>query len=96
MVLIATLPLTEKGKNRYLKLLPNKIWKVLPLYEKDENYKKYLKRLLDDMNSANDLFDGLFADVIIKLNVIYIKNLEHKEIRSIVLECTNSVSNMKF
>lgn len=92
---IGTLPLTDKAKLKYLELLPSKIWKVLPLAEQDVNYKIYLKRLLDDINSANDLFDGVFTDIIVKLNVIYIEELMHSEIRSRVLECTGEVKKVR-
>ncbi len=91
---VNTLLLTEKGKIKYLELLPNKIWKVLPLSEKDEGYKKYLKRLLDDISNINDLFDCIFTDILIKLNVIYNEELNHSEIKSRVLECTNEVERL--
>ena len=72
------LPLTYKSKLKYLELLHNKIWKLLPISEEQEEivFRKQLKTVLDDLNSANDLFDGAFIDIIVKLNAIYIIKLE--------------------
>ena len=92
--IVSTLPLSQKSKLKYLELLPGKIWKTLPLYEQSQDYKVYLKRLLDDLNSANDLFDEIFTDIIVKLNVVLIEDLEHKEIRARVLECTSAVDKI--
>lgn len=85
--------ITKDSKLIYLSNLINKIFKILPLYEKNDSLipQIYLNGLLININSANQMFDNILIDIMIKLNELNISNLTHKEIRKIILECVNDV-----
>jgi hypothetical protein len=94
---MSALIIDDKTKIIYLDKLVGNIFKILPLYEEvDSNvYKIYIGGLLIDINSANSLFDGILIDLIIKINTLFENNFEHKQMRKIVLECTNLVKKIR-
>lgn len=81
----------SKDKYIYINHLVDRIYKILPLSEENKNKipKIYVKRLIDDVISANELFNGTLINLIIKLNILLIKESTHFEIKSIVFECIN-------
>jgi len=91
------LMIDNKTKILYLNNLVGKVYKILPLYENetDEMLKVYLGGLLIDINSANVLFNGILIDLIIKIHSIYVNDFDHKQVRKIVLECTNLVKKIR-
>lgn len=91
------LVIDTKTKILYLNSLIGKVYKILPLYENETNeiFKIYLGGLLIDINSANVLFDGILIDLIVKIHSIYVNDFDHKQVRKIVLECTNLVKKIR-
>lgn len=86
----------NKTKILYLELLIKKIFKILPLFEEcPDNIFVYLGGLIIDICSANNLFDGILIETIVKLNSLKINKLSHKEVRKIVLETTNIVDKIR-
>jgi len=75
----------------YINHLIGRIYKILPLTEDNSNVipKLYIERLIDDIVSANQLFDGLLILVITQLNILLTKKLSHKKLKSIIFECIN-------
>jgi len=89
---------SNSAKFVYLDGLTGKIYKILPIIEK-EGYDiagVYIWGLLNDISSANDIiFDGEIIELIPKLNSIKFNNLGFKESRKIIFECINLVSKFK-
>jgi hypothetical protein len=76
----------------YLNHLVGRIYKILPLSEDNNNNipQLYIERLLDDIISANSLFDGLLILIVTQLNILNINVLSHKKTKSIVFDCINT------
>jgi hypothetical protein len=91
------LDLSKKAKILYINKLINRIYKILPIAEENDNKtpKLYVERLMKDINSANSLFDDILIDIIIKLNVICERPLEHQELKSIIFESIDIVKKIK-
>lgn len=91
-----TLTITNKEKIIYLENLKGKIFKLLPLSEENNNIVPiiYLSGLLMNINSSNQMFNGILIDLLIQLNEITFVNSNHKQIRKIVLESLNMVSQL--
>lgn len=84
----------NKEKIIYLNGLVNRIFKILPLYEEDNNIlpQKYVERLANDIYAANNLFEGLLIELLIKTYSIYEtpdEPLSHSELKSLVFDCIN-------
>ena len=88
--------ISEKSKEQWLKFLPNKIYKILPIYETEskDNYKKYLYSLILRTNKFNELCDGILNDIVLDLMVLKDDKIEFHEIRKIVLDDTSAASNI--
>jgi hypothetical protein len=82
---------SKKSKLIYIDELINKIFKILGLFEDNDNIIPiiYLNGLIMNINSANELFDGELINLIIKLNILITNKLNHKELRKIIFECIN-------
>jgi len=86
----------NKEKDIFLTHLIDRVFKILPLSEQDNNIAKtYVQRLMIDIKSANSLFDGILIDLIIKINSITENDLSHIQIRRIVFECINVINKIK-
>jgi hypothetical protein len=48
-----------------------------------------------DINSANNLFEGILIDLIIKLNILISNNIDHNIVRKTVFECIESINRIK-
>jgi len=83
--------INSKEKLIYVNHLIGNIYKILPLTEDNSNKipKLYTERLIEDIISANVLFDGLLILLIAKLNILITKELSHKQIKSIIFESIN-------
>lgn len=85
-----TLYINDSTKKLYLKRFIGKIYKILPMFEESGFISDiYIYGVLLDINSANELFDGILIEVIVKINSLYKAHLTHRQIKKIVLECTN-------
>jgi hypothetical protein len=86
--------ISNKEKILYLSGLVNRIFKILPLYEEDNNIlpQKYVERLTNDIYTANNLFEGILIELLIKTYSIYDtpdEPLSHSELKSLVFDCIN-------
>lgn len=88
-----SITISDKEKIIYLENLKGKIFKLLPLYEQDNNIVPivYLNGLLMNISSSNQMFDGLLIDLLVKLNEIRIIKLNHAQLRKIILESLDMV-----
>lgn len=91
------LKIKNSAKLIYLNNLTGKIFKILPLSEENNNTlpKIYIDGLMLDLDSANDLFEGILIELIIKVNSLRTPLLSHDIIRKIVFECTGLVDKIK-
>lgn len=90
---------TNEEKIIYLKNLIGKIYKILPIFEnKNDNdliLIIYLNGLLLNISSANQMFNGILIDILVSLNEIIINDMDHKNLKKVVFECINKVTNLK-
>ena len=94
---MGNLVISDKAKQVYLERLIGKLFKILPMFEEQDKIvpKVYVHALVININSANDLFDGVLIDIVIKLNELYISNeISHKEVKRLVLGCTNFATRL--
>ena len=86
--------INNKSKKQWLKFLPNKIYKLLPIYENEskESYKSYLNSLILRTSKFNELCDGILNDIVLDLMVLRDDELEFQENRKIILGDTNLAS----
>lgn len=82
--------LSKKSTEVWLNNLPNKIYKILPIYEteSDENFKKYVNKLIIRASKFNDICDGLLSDIIFDLMYLIEDDRSHAEVRKIILDDT--------
>lgn len=81
----------------YIDKYIGKIYKILPMYEETNEISPiYVYGLLVDMNSANELFDGILIEVIVKIHSLYkLESTTHRQLKKLVLECTNLLSTIR-
>jgi hypothetical protein len=71
------------------------VFKVIPLFEVDNKLPlEYVDDLIRDIHSANDLFDGILIEILVKINSLKDKKINHRIVRKIILECTNIINKM--
>lgn len=86
---------TNKDKIIYLSRLIGKVFKTLPLFEIDNKLPiVYVNDLIYDIHSANDLFDGILIEILVKINSLKLKNINHRIVKKDILECTNILNKM--
>lgn len=88
--------ISQRSKEKWMKVLPNKIYKILPIYETEsiESYKKYLNSLILRTSKFNEICDGVLNDIVLDLIVLRDDELEFKDIRKIVLDDTNLATSI--
>ena len=87
--------ISRKEKYLYLNRLIGKIYKTLPLFEVENMLpSNYLNDLIFEIHSANDIFNGILIEIIVKLNSLNKPNISHGKLRKIILECTNMIVKM--
>ena len=87
--------INNNSKIIYLENLVGKIYKILPLTEEDESIPRiYMDRLINEMIAANNVFDEILIELIIKIYSINNK-LTHKEIKSIIFNCISICNKLK-
>lgn len=90
----------KEQKILYLNNLINRIFKIIYLYEENENSipSVYIERLILEINSSNNLFNGVLIDLIVKINCINflgektgetIEKVFKNKMKSIVFESIN-------
>lgn len=93
--------LSVPGKIKYLNRLVGKTLKILHLLEEESqtgyNPKDYIYGQLIELNSANQLFEGELAVVVIKYNVIYnlVDKRDEKGIRKQVFEIKQEIEYLQ-
>ncbi len=85
-----------KSKVQWLSTLPNKIFKILPIYENEdiESYRKYVDKLAMRVSKFNELNDSILTDVVLDLIHIRDTKMAHKELRKIVLDDARFVNDL--
>lgn len=84
----------EKNKMRLI----NQLWKLIPMRENNEDWKKQLDTVLIEIVGLNELFnlDPHFLQLIIKLEGLRVQeNLDFSVYRKVVFNCINLLQGMK-
>jgi len=94
---MSNLIISNEAKIKYLDNLMGRMFKILPLYEEKNNEIPmiYINAQMIDVASANNLFNGILIDLIIKLNTLCGIQEDHSFVRKTVFECTNIITRIK-
>lgn len=89
--------ISNKEKIIYLDNFISCIYKILPLFEENNNVAPhvYIKTQILGAHSANNLFGGILIDLIVKLNILTSDDIDHNIVRKIVFECIGIIDKIK-
>lgn len=87
----------NKDLNKYLDVLINKIWKIMPLMqENQENALKYIKSLNVELKGAKNYFSSTyFTSIVFSIDGLSSGITDYNVVRAKVLECINYVNRIK-
>jgi hypothetical protein len=87
--------------NSYFKVLVDRVYKILPLYEEGKNVEKYLDSLLDELKGVGKCVEGIieessFLSLYAHLTLIHgeIDSIEHEDLRRMVFQCIGLVKKL--
>ena len=77
--------------------LTNQVWKLIPMLENDENWKKQLNTVIIEIVGLNEIFSSnpLFLQSLSKLEGLSIKDLEFEVFRKTVFEVIAILQELK-
>lgn len=84
----------EKTLNR----LTNQIWKIIPMYENEEDWEKQLNTVIIEIAGLGEIFcsNPLFLQALAKLEgVLLVKNIEFTILRKTVFETISILQELK-
>ena len=83
----------EFSKNLYR--LINQLWKLIPMREHEEDWKKQLDTVILEIVGCNELFLGrMFVQLISKLEGLRVQDTEFELYRKTVFECINLLQEL--
>lgn len=82
--------------NKNIIRLTNQIWKLIPMRENEEDWKKQLKIVLIDIAGLQEIFNNdSFLELLIKLEGMAAIETEFDEFRSTVFKCITLLKEAK-
>ena len=85
----------EEIKNEILRLT-NQLWKLIPMWENNENWNKQLETVLVDIAGKDEVFlhNSHFLQLLSKLEGIRVEDVEFNIFRKTVFECINIINEV--
>lgn len=78
------------------KHLTNQLWKLIPMRENREDWKKQLMTVTVEIAGLNELFEGpLFLQLLSKLEGLLVIDVEFDLYRKTIFECINILQEIK-
>lgn len=84
--------------NRNITRLTNQVWKLIPMYENEEDWRKQLDTLLLEITGLNEIFidNKEYLQILSKLEGIRVEeNIDFHLLRRTVFEIISLLSNCK-
>lgn len=86
----------EQDLDRYLSVVKNKIYKLLPLREEGLEWEKFLHSILVELSGCNKLFNKKIELISILSKLEALSDLEDfMSYRKIIFECLNSMDDLR-
>ena len=85
----------EEIKNEIIRLT-NQLWKLIPMWENNEDWNKQLETVIIDIAGKDEIFlhDSHFLQLLSKLEGIHNKETEFNIFRKTVFECINLINEV--
>ena len=85
----------EEIKNEILRLT-NQLWKLIPMWENNEDWNKQLETVIVDIAGKDEIFlhDSHFLQLLSKLEGIRVEKVEFNIFRKTVFECINIINEV--
>ena len=83
--------------NKNIIRLTNQLWKLIPMRENNEDWKKQLETVIIDIVGLKEIFilNPLFLQILIKLEGLFASDVEFPLYRKIVFEAINLLQEFK-
>lgn len=80
-----------------LNRLTNQVWKLIPMFEKQEDWKKQLHTVLIEATGLNEIFcfSSNFLQALSKLEGLLIESVEFDIYRKTIFEIISSIQELK-
>lgn len=78
--------------------LTNQLWKLIPMREKEEDWRKQLDTVIIEISGLNEIFlnNSLFLQILSKLEGLKITDLPFEMYRKTVFEAINILQELKY
>ena len=85
----------EEIKNEILRLT-NQLWKLIPMWENNEDWNKQLNTVIVDIAGKDEIFlhNSHFLQLLSKLEGIRVEDVEFSIFRKTVFECINIINEV--
>ena len=85
----------EEIKNEILRLT-NQMWKLIPMWENNEDWNKQLETVIVDIAGKDELFlhNSHFLQLLSKLEGLRVQDIEFNIFRKTIFECINLINEV--
>ena len=85
----------EEIKNEILRLT-NQMWKLIPMWENNENWNKQLETVIVDIAGKDEIFlhNSHFLQLLSKLEGLRVEDIEFNIFRKTIFECINLINEV--
>ena len=85
----------EEIKNEILRLT-NQLWKLIPMWENQEDWNKQLETVIVDIAGKDEIFlhNSQFLQLLSKLEGLRLQDIEFSIYRKTVFECINLINEL--
>lgn len=85
----------EEIKNEIIRLT-NQLWKLIPMWENNENWEKQLNTVILDIAGKDEIFlhNSHFLQLLSKLEGLRVEEVEFNIYRKTIFECINLINEV--
>ncbi len=85
----------EEIKNEILRLT-NQMWKLIPMWENNEDWNKQLETVIVDIAGKDEIFlhNSHFLQLLSKLEGLRVEDIEFNIFRKTIFECINLINEV--
>lgn len=85
----------EEIKNEIIRLT-NQLWKLIPMWENNEDWEKQLNTVILDIAGKDEIFlhDSHFLQLLSKLEGLRVEEVEFNIYRKTIFECINLINEV--
>lgn len=91
MILKYDINISEESFHQNIQRLTNQLWKLIPMRENEENWKKQLDNVILEIVGLNELCsqDPLFLQLLSKLEGLKFLEIDFMIYRKVIFDCIN-------